>query len=433
MQPQALCALLLLALASCETSATATLSCRILELPPLPAILRDGDTVRFADGTPVREGGLSALTRDPLDPTGRTLVAVNDRGLNVPLEGGDTGTKVFPAPAYHQKLLRLRLDRDSLHLVALDSLHLPEGGVDGLPSSRFPTGERALRCDPRSRRPDLEHPLRPSPTGLDLEGLRLGKEKGWLAEEYGPSLLEFERATGNVVRRWSPGQGLPAVYATRRPNHGLEGLALTPEGHLVGLMQSPLWNWVGKRKRTRDTRIVRMVDLDLDSGKVREFVLLSDPSREGRHVKFGDLVALDKRRFLAIEHGKRTNGSPSMDLWRLDLSLATDVSSSAPQGALFHQGRKTLEELMDSSGLAAEGIVPVAKRLLARDFGSGCGWPALKPEGLEILDDSTVAIVNDNDYGLDGSGRFPEDGIARCDTSRSARSTVLLLRVPLLR
>lgn len=432
MRPHVPCALLLLALSSCRSPATPGLSCRILELPPLPAILQHGDTVRFPDGVPLREGGLSALARDPRDPTGRTFVAVNDRGPNVPLENGDTATKVFPAPGYHQKLLGFRLDRDAIRLTSMDSLHLPEGPVDGLPSSRFPSGERALAADPRTGQADPSRPLAPSPSGLDLEGLRLGKDRGWLSEEYGPSLLEFERATGSIVRRWSPGQGLPPVYAARRPNHGLEGLALTPSGRLVGLMQSPLWNWIGKRKRTRDTRIVRLVDLDPQSGKVREFAVLSDPAREGRRVKFGDLVALDERRFLAVEHGKRLDGGRSMDLWLLDIAPATDVSSTAPQGILFHQGRKTLEELMDSTGLAGEGIVPVAKRLLARDFGGGCGWAALKPEGIEILDDSTVAIVDDNDYGRDGSGRFPEDGTARRDTSRTGRGSVLLLRVPFL-
>jgi len=410
-------------------------NCQIIELPGLPALTSGGDTVRFAGRPPVREGGWSALTRDPLDPTGRTLWAVNDRGLNIPLESEGREIKVFPAPAYHQKLMKLHLDGSGLHVLSLDSLKMGSGPaqhVDGLPSSLLPTGEIAWRLDPRTGLPDSSVPIPPSPYGLDFEGLRLGARTGYLSEEYGPSFLEFDRTSLHILRQWSPGKGLPPALATRRPNHGLEGLALTPSGKLVGLMESPLWNWVGKRRKTRDSRIVRMVRLDPRTGKVEEFALLSDPRREGRHVKYGDLVALDEHRFLAIEHGKLLDGTLSMDLWLVDLEGATDVTSPLPQGQLFHKGRKTLEELMDSAGLASQSIRPVLKRLVRPDFGRRCGWSALKPEGIEILDDSTVALINDNDFGLDRSGNSPSDGIARADNGPSGRSSLLLLPIPSL-
>jgi len=411
-------------------------NCQIIEFPELPSLTSGGDTVRFLGHAPVREGGWSALTRDPLDPTGRTLWAVNDRGLNIPLESGGREIKVFPAPAYHQKLMKLHLDGSQLHIQSFDSLTMPgkpTRHVDGLPSSRLPNGEIAWRQDPRTGRPDSSPPIPPSPYGLDIEGLRLGTKIGYLSEEYGPSLLEFDRATLRILRQWSPGKGLPPVLATRRPNHGFEGLALTPSGRLVGLMESPLWNWVGKRKKTRDSRIVRMVRLDPRTGKVEEFALLSDPRREGRHVKYGDLVALDEQCFLVVEHGKLLDGTVSMDLWLVDLTGATDITSPLPQGRLFHQGRKTLEELMDSAGLASHSIQSARKTIVRADFGRQCGWPALKPEGIEILDDSTAVLINDNDFGLDRTESSSGDGIPHADTGPSGRSSLLLLSIPSVR
>lgn len=409
---------------------------RVIDFPELPQLAGDNGPVRFTNGQPVQEGGWSALARDPRDPSGQTFWCINDRGLNIPLDSRDGKSKVFPHPAYHQKILRLQLRNGHLRLIGIDSLGgltTGSGHTLGLPSSLFPNGEIALPADPRTGQADTLHPLVPSPEGYDFEGLRLGQDKGWLSEEYGPSLLEFDRNSLRLTRRWSPGQGLPPVYATRRLNHGLEGLALTPSGKLVALMQSPLWNWIGKRKDTRDTRIVRMLELDPTSGRVREFALPTDPRRAGRHAKFGDLVALDEHRFLAVEHGKLEDGSLSFDLWLLDLTQASDVSSPLPNGMRFREGRKTLEELMDVRGLEREGVVPVRKTLIRARLEEGFGWNVSRPEGLEVLDDTTVALLHDNDYGLDRDEEQGSDGLARQRPGPAGRSSMLLLPVPSLK
>ncbi|HRG38935.1 MAG TPA: T9SS type A sorting domain-containing protein [Bacteroidia bacterium] len=60
---------------------------------------------------------------------------------------------------------------------------------------------------------------------------------------------------------------------------------------------------------------------------------------------------------------------------------------------------KTAEGLVDLAGLSANGIVPVTKTLVMDLLANG--WPAVldKAEGLAIVNDSTIAICNDNDYG----------------------------------
>ena len=64
---------------------------------------------------------------------------------------------------------------------------------------------------------------------------------------------------------------------------------------------------------------------------------------------------------------------------------------------------------MDAAGLSANSIVPVQKTLVMDMLANG--WPVEleKAEGLAIIDEHTIAIVNDNDYG---QVSVPQDGIA---------------------
>ena len=91
--------------------------------------------------------------------------------------------------------------------------------------------------------------ITPDPDGLDSEGLALAADGTfWVSDEYGPHIVHFD-ATGRTLERINAygtgagGRRLPLALSLRRPNRGMEGLAITPDGRtLVGLMQSPLDN-----------------------------------------------------------------------------------------------------------------------------------------------------------------------------------------------
>jgi hypothetical protein len=92
-------------------------------------------------------------------------------------------------------------------------------------------------------------------------------------------------------------------------------------------------------------------------------------------------------------------------IYRVDLREATDVSGdpASPTGLLI-EGR-TLEELtVDAADpaalLASHGIRAAAKVLAADLLQLPEPYPHDKPEGIAILDDSTVAVSNDDDFGL---------------------------------
>jgi hypothetical protein len=89
----------------------------------------------------------------------------------------------------------------------------------------------------------------------------------------------------------------------------------------------------------------------------------------------------------------------------VDLREATDVSGdpASPTG-LRVEGR-TLEELTidaeDPAALLASHGIRVAGKMLAADLLQlEVPYPHDKPEGIAILDDSTVAVSNDDDFGL---------------------------------
>ena len=113
---------------------------------------------------------------------------------------------------------------------------------------------------------------------------------------------------------------------------------------------------------------------------------------------------------------------------QVDLAGATDVSDPAdgPRGRLF--GGRTLEEL-DVDSLAAAGIVPVRQAPLVDLRDPAIAYPYDKPEGLVVVDARTLALVNDDDFGIDADGH---GGLApkRGADGRVVGNELWLLRLP---
>lgn len=395
--------------------------------------------------TVVHEGGWSGLERDTTDPTGHSFWTVSEGGLAVSRESGGRNDRLIAFPGHHQKLARVVLSGGALGIERLDSI------ATWGDKSLFTTGLRntASSSDVVTLRMDLAtggsvpgDTLPASPGGYDMEAVRFHGGSIWIADESVPSILQVNAATRRIDKQWLPDNGLPKVYARIRSNRGFEALATTPSGKVVALAQSPLYNAQGSadNSSTRDSRVTRLVVLDPASGAVREHVVLNDqkpnalgPTRKGRDTKMGDLVALDENRFVVVEHGEGAQGRYWVDLWELDLRGATNVTASNKLGLTFSGGTLTLEQLMDSASLSANGIVPVSRRLLRGDLAGTTAWRSRQPEGLAVVDDSTVALLSDDNHGcreMDSAGAV--DGICHIAAAEAARSTLLYVKVPSL-
>jgi hypothetical protein len=351
-----------------------------------PAIGVYGDTIR--------EGGISGLMyRDG------SYRMIADRGpnadaINHPLSNGATAL-VFPFPDYAPKTWQVRPENGALVVEDLDFVKRPDGtGASGLPLpiGQGNTGEVAW-ADTNAT------VLNNDAWGLDSEGLIQDNEGNfWVCDEYGTSIWKLN-ADFQVIQRFTPfpveneDAPLDTLLGKRRANRGLEGIAYTPNGKIYAIIQSPANN--PDVATGNNSRIHRLVELDPATGSMQTFVYVHDPvlgQIRSRDWKLGDLAAVNNHEFLVLEHAER-NGWNGKNIYKFSIENATPVSGNNFNG-------KTLEQLLDPAGLAANGIVPVQKELFMDLLELGWERQHDKPEGLAVVNDSTIAVINDNDFGI---------------------------------
>jgi len=220
---------------------------------------------------------------------------------------------------------------------------------------------------------------------------------------------------GRTIEKLSPGKGLPLVLARRRANRGMEGLTIMPDGkRLVGLMQSPLDNpTAGGSSAGRTSRLARIVVIDTRSGKTRQFAAILDaPS-----MLYSEITALTPTSFLVIERDGNfplAGGAGAVKrIYKLDITGATDISDPADGVGGLLVGSQTLEEVTKGvadprATLLANGITAATKTLVVDLLQALPGYPHDKVEGLTVIDNHSIAISNDDDFGVgdDGAGNF---------------------------
>jgi hypothetical protein len=363
----------------------------------------------------LRLGGFSGLVAT--DPDGRHFLTVTDRGPNDEIGSGKNKKLTFPSPTYSPSIVKLEVESGRVRVVERLPLKLPPGFNDPVTGSEYVSGlSNAPRDEPPWSKQGRER-LGYDVYGLDVEGLSVDGRDGsfWLCEEYAPSILHVA-ADGTILLRLVP-QGLdlhspgisvrdilPAGFGRRKVNRGFEGLGLSPDGQtLIAAMQSPLANpneSAGERSRN-----IRLVSLDVSDANHPRLTgvylyLAESAGRVGGDqddVKVGDLAALSASRVLIAERDNSVGGRHKM-VYLADLATATNLLGR-------DDGRKSIEQ-MSEADLRAAGIKPVVKHAVS-DLAS-LGYSPEKLEGLAIVDEWTIAAVNDNDFGFSGfdsSGR----------------------------
>jgi hypothetical protein len=383
-----------------------------LSSPPAGAIVvPQGTSLATVGAITIAHGGYgSALAVDPTDPS--VFYSMTDRGPNVTISCSGQSVLGFPVPSFTPEIGRFRLSGSTLTLERTIQLKQSSGTLlTGLPQ---PNTEPARTEVPAT----LEcGPLDQDANGIDSEGLAIAKDGTfWVSDEYGPDVVHFT-ADGTMVPggRLRPGSGLPSVLARRRSNRGMEGLTITPDGKtLVGIMQSPLDNpTAGGSSAGRSSRVARIVVIDTRSGATRQYAYILDATSNLN----SEIAALTPTLFLVDERNGTVPGAGTAikKVYRVDLSNATDISDPADGvgGRLF--GGQTLEELTKNAAdpaaiLLANSVVAGAKSAapVVDLIQAIPGYPHDKVEGLTVLDNRTIAISNDDDFGVtdDGAGNF---------------------------
>ena len=370
---------------------------------------RTSALIGIVQGVPVRESGFSGLVYIP--GTDREFYTISDRGFGIDADKTKCGTgkeKVIPFPAYCPKIHRLKLRGDSIQILATISVKRPDGSnASGLPLPKGAgnTGE-TLWAD-ISTDCNKIHVLGTDKWGVDPEGICIGADNTfWICEEFGTSIWHLD-ANGKVIKRYSPfGNGdcqigVDSVLSCRKPNHGFEGIAITPSGKVYGFLQNTIL--FPAKEVTDTTRIHRILEIDPATNKTRMFAYINDGTITSgkdmikpKDLELGDAAAINDSEFLVIEHKVRKSAYHQV-IYRVNIAGATPIKNDWVNG-------KAIEQYYDKEGLASIGIKPVEKTEFL-DLSAKNGWdPSLtKPEDLAILNDSTIAVGIDNDYGIEST------------------------------
>ncbi len=215
---------------------------------------------------------------------------------------------------------------------------------------------------------------------FDVESMvRLADGSFWTGDEFGPYLLHFDRA-GRLL---SPPVQLPGVFAPGNPagqpnlgsSKGFEGLALSPDRRtLNALLEGTV---VGDEPGT-----LRLYEFDVAAGRFTDtrWTYRLDSTEHA----IGEAIAVDRNRLLVIER----DAAAGADAKVKKIYLA-DKRDRDRDGKLDKTLVADLLDLANPRGLGG--------------FGSPFRFPFPTIESVLIVDDRTLAVLNDNNFPFSSS------------------------------
>lgn len=387
---------------------------------------------RTAAGQRMSLGGFSGLAFEGITRDGKLkFITHTDRGPN----GEPTGIlRPFVLPDFTPRIVRFTLDPGCgrFELTEQILLRRPDGApLTGLPNT-------ALSADASQPYNDevpvdlFGNVLPLDPLGADLEGIVVaGDGSFWLPDEYRPAIYHFA-ANGRLLERFIPAgthaaagkavpaagaagelgiEALPAVIAQRRQNRGMEALAEFG-GKLYAFVQSPIRNPSTLGNAALNVlRNIRIVEFDPATRATRQFLYeMDNPALLGvtdtPADKIGDATVSANGEFYAVE--RDDDAVPASDvslitkkIYKFTLGTATDVTGMDGLYPVVRSGTAVNLSLdqMTAAELVAAGVTPVSKTLHV-DLAAAGYAGVQKVEGLALLDDGRLAVLNDNDFGV---------------------------------
>jgi 2',3'-cyclic-nucleotide 2'-phosphodiesterase (5'-nucleotidase family) len=369
-------------------------------------------------GQQILLGGMSGLFFEKVDETGKLyFIATPDRGPNgepTDVDGDGVRERPFILPDYQPRLVRFTIDRAVNKIEIIEQIFLTRDSN----GQKIPlTGKPNLQAKTPGSAYTDEEPvdlnglaIANDPFGADFESIAIAPDGTyWLSDEYRPAIYHFDRQ-GNLIDRFIPegtsqaaGGGdfgketLPPIYAQRRENRGFEGMTFnTDNGKLYAWIQSPLDNPdVGNDSSSRRSQVLRILEVDPANGQATgEYLYLLEGSAGVD--KIGDIAYKGGGKFLAIERDSGTTNTSKKFIFEIDLTGATNIIDNPLAQAT--DATNALEG-KTADGLIALGIRPVNK-IKVLNLPSLGYLAGDKAEGLTILPNGDLVVINDNDFGL---------------------------------
>lgn len=373
----------------------------------------------------------------PQDPA-NVFYTITDRGPNVACNeslavigiekfcGDDDAGKIFPLPEFTPAIYKIALKPgrfgDSMGYEILARIPLRDSA--GAPITGLPNP--FVQTDTENAYDSFGHPVAFDVNGLDTEALvALKNGSFWVAEEYGPSIVHVA-ADGRILQRIVPESLaqdltsasypvsglLPDILKHRKLNRGAESIAVTPDQKfLYFALQNPLSN--PHDDAYKASRNVRVLKLALNKrGEVEklagEFVYVMDTAqtfasedgtrgdvsaaKSGKQsdVKVSEMLALAEDDLIVLE---RINDTTK--LYRANLKTADNILGTALDDVTTSP---SLEQVRDTSRIGAK---PAAKKLVFNSLTDVApGVLPAKIEGVTLLDNKHVLLINDNDFAI---------------------------------
>ena len=399
----------------------------LLPFTPMVKVRMSGNDIE------IRNGGYGSDAA--AHPTNHMqFYALTDRGPNADFKGSLGKGKMFPVPNYTPRIGLFELTKEGQVVKIKDILLKDTSGnpITGLPNTANlgGTGEtpynlagNPIVVDDSKPFDKTSNPTLTNDFGLDGEGLVALKDGTfWVSDEYGPHIVHFD-ANGREINRINAFEAdsrnniivngkrilLPAEFANRRANRGMEGLTITPDQTtLVGIMQSTMDN---PSKAVRKQDITRIVTINLQTGKVSQYLYKQEKAENSN----SGIVALDNRHFLVIERDgdfEMQKPGTQKHIYKISLDGATDLESVAESANVKQDpnvgltlANKSLEQFVldtndsqsDWSALLQAGIKPVSKQLVL-DAVKAFNYPHDKLEGMWLMGNGRLGLLNDDDF-----------------------------------
>ena len=387
---------------------------------------------KTAAGQEINLGGFSGLAFEGTTRDGKLkFVTHTDRGPN----GEPTGiVRPFLLPDFAPRIVRFTLDPSNGRFDLTQEIPLKRANgtpLTGLPNTALSTNASQPYNDEVPV--DLFGQVIPlDPLGADLEGIVVADDGSfWMPDEYRPAIYHFG-PSGRLLERFipvgthaaagkpvpAPGtagefgiEALPAVIAQRRQNRGMEALA-EHAGKLYAFVQSPIRNPATLANGALNVmRNIRLVEFDPATLATRQFIYtLDNPAvlnaTDTPADKIGDAVAGPNGEIYAVE--RDDDAVPASDLsvitkkiYKFTLGAATDVTALDALYPIVRNGVTVTLSLdqMTTAELASVGVQSIAKSLHV-DLASAGYASVQKVEGLTLLENGQLAVLNDNDFGV---------------------------------
>lgn len=303
---------------------------------------------KTASGQELFLGGFSGLMlKETLNEDELLFQTVTDRGPNGHLINNKDTPFLIPEFPPQIPTLKVNLKEKKFEVVNTLKLQKKDGRpLTGLPHSRLEQNPVDITGFMYSLDPE----------GLDSEALVSDGEGGyWVGEEYSPSLIHFGN-NGKMIRRLTPFNELPKMYAERKNNRGFEGVA-KDKNKIFGFLQSPL---------PMDQNFARIVEVDLDTLKTSgEYYYGFEQYVD----KIGDAISLGDKKFLVFEHNGMGGDKSRKYVYKITLN----------------------------------GVDNQVKKELLVDLNTTTFKSLAKVEGMAIIDSHRIALINDNDFQINGA------------------------------